>query len=174
MVLWGREVGVSCFFHPGLRPAQPGRSRCPRGGTERQNHRKASTPEKPRVHQEKAPSPVSPEVGFRWREVAHGYEQWREEVREATGLGGSPQTDPGPGTEPGTCRARAGRGDTCLGTTRRGLGGKEWNSVTRNPGSQAPRRRRLSVIRGGMPAGALSPMGTGDLLATWAALRTGF
>lgn len=49
-----------------------------------------------------------------------------------------------------------------LGHDEKGSGGKGVeHSVTRTPGSQAPRRRRLSVIRGGMPAGACPPWAPG-------------
>lgn len=75
--------------------------------------------------------------------------------------------------EPRTLRDRAGHGNTCLGTTTRGLWGKgAGQKLTQTLGSQAKRKRRLRVARGGgMPAGTC-PTGTGHLLVTWAALRT--
>lgn len=67
--------------------------------------------------------------------------------------------------------ARAGCGETCSDTTTRGSGGKgREQKVTQTLGTGPGKEAFEDGWGGGMPAEDC-PTGTGDLLATWAALR---
>lgn len=62
-----------------------------------------------------------------------------------------------------TCGARAGRGDTRLGATRTGLGGKERDTCHSSPGEPSPQEAASERGQRWHASGGLSPAGTADL-----------